>query len=138
MKKMNEIISHIKKIPEFKRINTSSIIEEFISILPLKLKKGVKFAYIKRQTLYFVLSHPVYKMEFEYNKADIKSLLNKSKFEDVNDIAFFVTNKIERKAKVQKAEPLYKERSNGIFQNLANNPKLHEKFENIRSVIKDS
>jgi hypothetical protein len=138
MKKLNEIISHIKKNPEFKRINTSSKIEEFVNILPLKFKKGVKFAYIKRQTLYFVLSHPVYKMEFEYNKADIKSLLNKSQLEDVNDIAFFVTNKIERKSKVKDSQPLYEERSRGVFQNLANNSKIHERFENIRAIIKNS
>lgn len=138
MKKMNEIISHIKKNPEFKRINTSSKIEDFVNILPLKLKKGVKFAYIKRQTLYFVLSHPVYKMEFEYNKADIKSLLKKSKLEDIGDIAFFVTNKIERKSEKIQSKALYEERSHGIFQNLAKDTKLKEKFENIRAIIKNS
>ena len=100
MKNLNEILCHLKKNPEFRKINTSSTIEKFINVLPLKLKKGVKFGYIKGQTLYFVLTHPVYKMEFEYNKADIKSLLKNANFDNVNEIAFFVTNKIERKLKI--------------------------------------
>ena len=135
MKKLNEILSHLKNNPEFRKINTSSTIEKFIDVLPLKLKKGVKFGYIKGQTLYFVLTHPVYKMEFEYNKADIKSLLKNANFDNVNEIAFFVTNKIERKTKKNINEPLYKERSNGVFINKAKDQTLYKKFESIRNII---
>jgi len=138
MKKLNEILSHLKNNPEFRKINTSSTIEKFIDVLPLKLKKGVKFGYIKGQTLYFVLTHPVYKMEFEYNKADIKSLLKNANFDNVNEIAFFVTNKIERKSKETIIEPLYKERSNGVFINKAKDQTLYTKFEAIRDIIKES
>ena len=97
MKKINEILSHLKNNPEFSKINTSFLIKKFIEVLPLKLKKGVKFAYVKNQTLFFVLTHPVYKMEFEYNKADIKSLLKNFKIANVEDIGFFITNVIEKK-----------------------------------------
>ncbi|MEZ4693818.1 MAG: DUF721 domain-containing protein [Aliarcobacter sp.] len=102
MKKINEILSHLKNNPEFRKINTSFLIIKFIDALPLKLKKGVKFGYVKNQTLYFVLTHPVYKMEFEYNKADIKSLLKNFKIANVEDIAFFVTNVIEKKEEKKK------------------------------------
>ena len=138
MKKLNEILSHLKNNPEFRKINTSSTIEKFIEVLPLKLKKGVKFGYIKGQTLYFVLTHPVYKMEFEYNKADIKSLLKNANFENVNEIAFFVTNKIEKKLKKKIEESLYEERSNGVFINKAKDQTLYKKFEDIRNIIKKS
>ncbi|MBU3013715.1 DUF721 domain-containing protein [Poseidonibacter lekithochrous] len=138
MKKLNEILSHLKNNPEFRKINTSSTVEKFVDVLPLKLKKGVKFGYIKGQTLYFVLTHPVYKMEFEYNKADIKSLLKNANFKNVNEIAFFVTNKIERKSKKTIEEPLYEERSNGVFINKAKNQTLYKKFEDIRNIIKKS
>ena len=111
---------------------------KFIDVLPLKLKKGVKFGYIKNQTLYFVLTHPVYKMEFEYNKADIKSLLKKFKIANVEDIGFFVTNIIEKKETKKTDEPLYKERSYGIFENKAKDEKLFKKFERIRDIIKNS
>ena len=97
MKKMNEILCHLKNNPEFRKINTQEVIQRFIELLPLKLKKGIKFAYVKKQILYFVLTHPVYKMEFEYNKSLIKSLLKKANIANVNDVKFFVTNVIEKK-----------------------------------------
>lgn len=138
MKKINEILSHLKNNPEFSKINTSFLIKKFIEVLPLKLKKGVKFAYVKNQTLYFVLTHPVYKMEFEYNKADIKSLLKNYKIANVEDIGFFITNVIERKEEPQKATPLYAERSYGIFENRAKDEQIFRKFEKIREIIKNS
>ncbi|MBP9490821.1 MAG: DUF721 domain-containing protein [Aliarcobacter sp.] len=138
MKKINEILSHLKNNPEFSKINTSFLIKKFIEVLPLKLKKGVKFAYVKNQTLFFVLTHPVYKMEFEYNKADIKSLLKTFKIANVEDIGFFITNVIEKKEKEIEPTPLYKERSYGIFDNRAKDEYIFKKFEKIREIIKNS
>ena len=138
MKKINEILSHLKNNPEFSKINTSFLIMKFIDVLPLKLKKGVKFGYVKNQTLYFVLTHPVYKMEFEYNKADIKSLLKNFKIANVEDIGFFVTNVIEKKVLQKTHEPIYKERSYGIFENKVKDERLFRKFERIREIIKTS
>ena len=138
MKKINEILSHLKNNPEFSKINTSFLIKKFIEILPLKLKKGVKFAYVKNQTLYFVLTHPVYKMEFEYNKADIKSLLKIFKIANVEDIGFFITNVIEKKEDPKEPIPFYIERSYGIFENRAKDEYIFKKFEKIREIIKNS
>lgn len=138
MKKINEILSHLKNNPEFRKINTSILITKFIDVLPLKLKKGIKFGYVKNQTLFFVLTHPVYKMEFEYNKALIKSLLKNFKIANVEDIGFFVTNVIEKKESVKEAEPMYVERSYGIFENKAKDEMIFKKFENIREIIKNS
>lgn len=138
MKKINEILSHLKNNPEFRKINTSSLIVKFINVLPLKFKKGIKFGYVKNQTLFFVLTHPVYKSEFEYNKADIKSLLKNFKIDDVEDIGFFVTNVIEKKAVPQEPDPLFQERSYGIFDNKVKDEKLFKKFEKIREIIKNS
>ena len=138
MKKINEILSHLKNNPEFSKINTSFLIQKFIEVLPLKLKKGVKFAYVKNQTLYFVLTHPVYKMEFEYNKADIKSLLKNFKIANVKDIGFFITNIIEKKEEQKEPFLLYTERSYGIFENRAKNEYIFKKFEKIREIIKNS
>ncbi len=136
MKKVNDILTHLKYSPEFKKINTNNTIEKLINALPLKLKKGVKFAYIKRQTLFFVLTHPVFKMEFEYNKSLIKSLLKSANIANVDDIQFFVTNKIEKKEKKKEPEPFYNEKSYGLFENFAQNEKIFKTFEEIRQLIK--
>ena len=135
MKKVNEILTHLKYSPEFKKINTNEKLEKLIQVLPLKLKKGVKFAYIQRQILFFVLTHPVYKMEFEYNKENIKSLLKKASIANVEDIRFFITNKLEKKESKEVESPIFQERSYGIFENSIKDQALHKKFEEIRKMI---
>ncbi len=135
---MNEILSHLKNNPQFRKINTQETIQNFIELLPLKLKKGIKFTYIKKQILHFVLTHPVYKMEFEYNKSLIKTLLKKALIANVEELKFFVTNKIEKKEKTTSLENHFKERSYGIFENRVTNKKLHDKIEEIRKIIKNS
>lgn len=136
---MNEILSHLKNSPQFRKINTQETIQKFIELLPMKLKKGVKFAYVKRQILYFVLTHPVYKMEFEYNKSLINDLLKKANIANVEELKFFVTNRIEKKKKIEENEKdFYPERSHAIFQNSVKNEKLHKKIEEIREIIKNS
>lgn len=138
MKKINDILTHIENLPEFKKFNTIKSISKFIDILPAKLKNGIKFAYVKNRTLFFVLTHQVYKMEFKYNKEEIKNLLEKYQFSDIIDIDFFVTNSIDiEKSKTMESEK-YKERSLGIFENRVEDEKLYLKFENIRKIIKDS
>jgi len=138
MKKINEILSHLKKSPEFRKINTQKTIQDFIELLPASLKKGVKFAYIKADILYFVLTHPVYKMEFEYNKSLINTLLKKYPLITVDQLKFFVTNKKDKKIEFNVKENLYKERSHGIFTNHLTDQDLHAKMEAIRKIIKDS
>lgn len=139
MKKVNNILTHLKYNPDFKKLSTNIALEKLINALPAKLSKGVKFAYIKKQILFFVLTHPVYKMEFEYNKTLIKALLKTASIENIDDVKFFVTNRIEKKVK-QKIpdQPSFKERSYGIFENSCKNEKLNKLFEEIRNIIKSS
>ena len=138
MKKVNDILTHLKYSPEFKKIGTTNTLDKLTAALPAKLKKGIKFTYIKRQILFFVLTHPVYKMEFEYNKSLIKSLLKSANIANVDDVQFFVTNKIEKKEENNNdiEAPFYKERSYGLFENTLSNEKLHQLFEDIRKSIK--
>ena len=135
---MNEILCHLKNNPEFRKINTQETIQRFIDLLPLKLRKGIKFAYVKKQILYFVLTHPVYKMEFDYNKSLINSLLKKAAIANVEELKFFVSNKIEKKVKTEQKFEYFKERSYGIFSNSIKDEKLHKKVEEIRNIIKGS
>jgi len=138
MKKLDDILTHLKQKPHLKKLNTNMILDKLISILPPRLKKGVKFAYVKHETLYFVLKHPVYKSEFEYNKQDIKALLKIIKLEDINEIRFFVSNEVIKKSEESLDEgPRYKERSHGYFDNNTKNEKTFLLFEKIRKLIKE-
>ncbi|AXH10089.1 hypothetical protein CP960_08470 [Malaciobacter halophilus] len=138
MKKVSTILNHLKQNPEFRKINTNEAIQRLINVLPMKLKKGIKFGYVKNDTLYFVLTHPVYKMEFEYNKALINSLLSSAHMTSIKDVKFFVTNKREKKQEEIIFYEKYDERSYGIFKNSLKDPKLHKIFEEIREIIKSS
>lgn len=137
MKKMNEILTHLKYNPEFKKLNTHTTLQKLINTLPLKLKKGVKFAYIKKDVLFFVLTHPVYKMEFSHNKDLIRSLIKTLGIANIAEINFFVTNVIEKKEEITEEKPFYTERSYGIFENFIEDKQLHSKVESIRKLIKN-
>lgn len=135
MKKVNDILTHLKYSPEFKKLNTHTTLEKLINTLPLRLKKGVKFAYVKKEILFFVLTHPVYKMEFTHNKDLIRSLLKTLGIANISDIRFFVTNVMEKPKEVIEGEPTFKERSYGIFENNIEDERLHNKVEQIRKLI---
>ena len=135
---MCEILSHLKNNPEFRKINTQATILKFIDLFPEKLKKGIKFAYVRNEILYFVLSHPVYKMEFEYNKSLINDLLKQANIANIQELKFFVTNKIDKPSKKRTIIHTFKERSYGIFDNPIKNEKLHKQVEQIRNIIKNS
>src|SRR5574344_95754 len=138
MKKITDILTHIESLPEFKKFSTIKSISKFIDILPAKLRNGIKFAYVKNRNLFFVLTHQVYKMEFKYNKDEIKNLLEKYQFDDISDIDFFVTNNINVEKNKKIEDTKYEERSLGIFENKVKDEKLFLKFENIRKIIKES
>ncbi|RBQ30916.1 hypothetical protein CRU92_09470 [Arcobacter sp. FW59] len=139
MKKINEILTHIQNTPSFDKINTFLEIKRFVNILPLKLKSGIKFAYLKNDTLVFVLIHQIYKVEFEYAKNDILALIKSSNFKNITKLSFFVSNSVERVKKVnEESVEKYDERAYGIFENRVKDEKLFKKFEDIRAIIKGS
>lgn len=137
MKNINEILAHIALDPNFNKINTFLDIKRFVNILPLKLKSGIKFVYIKNQTMHFVLSHQLYKVEFEHNKNNLKALLKMANMPNINSFVFFVSNVVEKSVKdVEIKDEKYNERSFAIFENRAKDEKIFKKFEEIREIIK--
>ena len=50
--------------------------ERLLGLLPSSFTQWVKFLYIKNDTLFFVFHHPCAKMEFNYKRNLIKSLLS--------------------------------------------------------------
>lgn len=138
MKKVNDILSHLKFSPEFKKINTNASLQKLIETLPKNISRGIKFAYTRSQTLFFVLNHPVYKIELKNNINLIKGLLKDYKIANIEKIDFFVTHTPPKKEtpKVEKNDT-YLERSNGIFINKAKIDFIYKKFEEIRKTIKE-
>lgn len=143
MKKANFIISHLKQQPSFEKLEQIIAYKKLFALLPNRLGEAVRFAYNKNQTLFIVLDHPGYKMEFNYKITLIKSLLKElikqdstCKCIDADEIKIFVTNKAPFYLNTKKiAGPFYEEKSFGKFENLSKNVKLNKLFEEIRETI---
>lgn len=119
--------------------------ERLLSLLPSSFTQWVKFLYIKNDTLFFVFHHPCAKMEFNYKRNLIKSLLSQMSLHapecsslHVKEIQCFVShqnNKEEEKLFTQNGEIFYVEKASGAFENACEDPKLHALFEAIRQEI---
>ncbi len=145
MKDSRSIISHLVKQPSFQKCEQMRCFERLLGALPSSFTQWVKFLYIKNDTLFFVFNHPCAKMEFNYKRNLIKSLLSQISAQLPNDpflhvktIQCFVSNQI-----TQESAPLmrydgniyYTEQAFGVFENGAHEPKLHALFEAIRHEI---
>lgn len=142
MKQANFIISHLRQQPSLKKLEQSASYKKLFALLPNRLTSAIKFAYNKNQTLFIVLKHSGYKMEFNYKTTLIKSLLKElilkdstCKNIDADEIKVFATNKTSPlKTKTLKTQ-CYSEKSTGSFTNSTKNEKLYNTFEEIRKII---
>lgn len=146
MKKSSNIISHLKNQPLYSKLKTVKCFEKIRSLLPPRLSNAILFIYIKNDILFFVLNHPGYKMEFNYNVNLIKGVLKELKKREsickdliFKDIKTFVSNKIDIEEDKNKLEKklTYKERATGNFEIKTDNENLKQTFKNIQKIIKD-
>ena len=102
----------------------------------------IKFAYIKNDTLFFVLNHPGAKQEFDNNIQSIKSALNFYAPEEcaqtpILDIKAFVTHAPSKEFKLEPKEPVrYPERATGNFEVNVKDEKLNALIKSIQTIIK--
>ena len=146
MKKSSNIINHLKNQPLYSKLQTVKCFEKIRSLLPPRLSNAILFIYIKNDILFFVLNHPGYKMEFNYNVNLIKGVLKELKKREsickdliFKDIKTFVSNKIDIEEDKNKLEKklTYKERATGNFEIKTDNENLKQTFKNIQNIIKD-
>ena len=147
MKDSKSIISHLVQQPSFKKCGQARHYEKLLALLPFSFTRGVKSLYTKDNILFFVLNHPNAKMEFNYKRNLIKSLLNElslqdkqSPFHTIKELKCFVTNQPEQPNTTAQSNTFesyifYAEKAEGSFENSAQDPKLHALFESIRQQI---
>ncbi len=145
MKKSSSVITHIKNHSFFSKIKNIECFNKLKSLLPSRLSDAILFIYIKNKTLFFVLNHPGFKMEFNYNVNLIKGLLKKLKKTDSNcneieieNIKIFVSNKTMLNSKEKKTDTniFYDEQAIGNFIIKTDNEELLNIFKNIQKIIK--
>ncbi len=109
------------------------------------MQKRILYIYKKGETLYFVLAHPGFLMEFNYNKKHINEVLNllSKRFKACEDIKIShikAYHKYIPPPPPKKPKPIqrYKERALGEFEIATKNEELQKIFEQIRQRIRDN
>ena len=145
MKNSAQVLSHIVHQPQYKKLVQHQCINAVKALLPPHLQTMVSFAYVKHKVLYFVLTHPGAKQEFDIIIASIKTPLKqyppqKCQEMDFEDIRAYVSHKPIQKESSHTKEtiPYYTEQSNGSFDNSVKDEKLHKVIEKIRKAIASS
>lgn len=145
MKDSKSIISHLVQQPSMKKYEQMRCYDRLLSLLPKSFTSMIRFVYTKNETLFFVLNHPCAKMEFNYKRNLIKSLLKEvyAHFPEcsclhVKEVQSFVTNqKNEEEALIVSANSdiFYPEQATGSFETLCEDEKLRALFEAIKETI---
>ncbi len=144
MKNSAQVLSHIVHQPQYKKLAQHQCINAVKALLPPHLQTMVSFAYVKHKVLYFVLTHPGAKQEFDIIIASIKTPLKhyppqKCQELEFDDIRAYVSHKpIPKMTEVKKETvPFYEERATGGFENSVKDERLHNIIEKIRTTIHD-
>ncbi|CAA6811340.1 MAG: Unknown protein [uncultured Sulfurovum sp.] len=146
MKQAHTILSHIQSLPQFKLLKSHYCYQKFISLLSPKFQKAIAFVYIRDDTLFVALSHPGFKMELNYNKDLLKSLLSMlakhdEKCQNMSASKVILFNSKHHKFIQHKPStnsiPYYKEMAEGTFKVQSEDQELQKAFENIRQSIEN-
>jgi hypothetical protein len=143
MKKASMILSHLSSQPQFKSLKRQACYEKYISLLSNKWQKAVAFVYIKDETLFIAVTHPGFKMELNYNKDLLKSLLTQLADHDkscemlqAQKVVIFHSRyyAMPEEKTSYVSIPHYHERAKGDFET-PEDEKLKEKFDRIKALI---
>ena len=144
MKKASNILAHIRNLPEFKLLKSHYCYQKFISMLNPRFKKAIAFVYVRDETLFVALSHPGFKMELNYNKDLLKSLLtmlakSDEKCQNMKASKVILFNSkhlsIIKDEVVESTVPHYKEMALGEFTIESEDEELLEAFRKIKESI---
>jgi hypothetical protein len=146
MKKANSILSNILHLPQFSTLKSHYCYQKFISILTPQLQKAIAFVYIRQDTLFVALLHPGFKMELNYKKDLLKTLLNMLAKQDkrcrdlkVSRVILFNSKNstFVKKEIREDTVPYYDEMAFGEFEIDSSDKELIEAFEKIRDSIEN-
>ncbi|MDL0089059.1 hypothetical protein [Campylobacter gastrosuis] len=143
------IETHFYKNPLFFKLNNAKQCRDLVLLLNKTHQALIHFCYVKNETLFFVVKHPVALLELKHdnNITMIKALLKKilsqnenSVFKDVKEISFFIAKELKfTHVKDPYQQILYTPnppRSKAEFKNNAKTAEIYNKFEELREILK--
>ncbi|WP_424556890.1 hypothetical protein [Sulfurovum sp.] len=143
MKNASMILSHLSSQPHFKSLKRQECYQKYINLLSSKWQKAVAFVYIKDETLFIAVTHPGFKMELNYNRDLLKSLLTQLNRHDqtcktmqAEKVVVFHSkyHAMPQEKASYESVPHYHERAEGNFDT-PSDEELKEKFERIKSIV---
>ena len=144
MKNASQIITSLQTKPQFSKLLEYACIKRIGSLFTPALQKMMKFAYVKNNILFFVLTHPGAKQEFDNSIDTIKSALKlymPSECSNVliHDIKAFVTHTPQTKKKLftNDSDKHYAESAKGDFRIPFKDERLSNLAYSIQKIIKD-
>ena len=146
MKNIRSVLSHLSLQPQFKSLRQHTCYRKFIQLLPQKFQRAIAFAYSDKETLFLALSHPGYKMELNYNRDLLKSVLTMLKEHDkscreikAEKIVIFNSRYATPTQNNKPAtDPKYHELAKADFVIYTEDEAIKEKFEAIKKSILDN
>ena len=138
------IIESITKKRQYRPLLPYGCYGRFINSLSPSLKRAISFIFVKNNALFIALSHPGYKMELNYNKDVIKSLLRvfvdinpQCEFMRVSKIVVFESKYsiVQDSEQIEDTIPRYSEMATGDFEVTIENEEIRRYFEKIREDI---
>ena len=145
MKKASIILSHLSNQPQFKVLKQESCYKKYISLLGVKWQKAIAFIYIKENTLFIAVTHPGFKMELNYNRDLLKSVLIQlssidpaCKMMKADKVVVFHSKyrSIVKEVPEESTVPYYNELASSDFVIENQDEEIKEKFEQIKEQIK--
>ena len=139
------ILSHLSNQPQFKYLKQEGCYQKYISLLGAKWQKAVAFIYIKNDTLFVAVTHPGFKMELNYNRDLLKSILTQMAALDPECkmmcaekvVVFHSKYRSMVKEDVKESTvPYYSELSSADFELEGLGEELKAKFEETKTLIK--
>ncbi|HIP28195.1 MAG TPA: hypothetical protein EYG82_03365 [Sulfurovum sp.] len=144
MKNAHTILSHLSKKPQFKFLKQQECYKKYIGLLGVKYQKAIAFIYIKNDTLFIAVTHPGFKMELNYNKDLLKSVLTQlTKYDQecsvmqASKVVIFHSkyHPVEKEKKSISTVPYYHELASEDFDIQCEDAQLIDKFEQIKKSI---
>jgi len=144
MKKASTILSHLSDQPQFKFLKQHRCYKKFISLLGAKWQKAIAFVYIQNHTLFVAVTHPGFKMELNYNKDILKSVLTQLATLDkacdmlqAEKVTIFHSKyrSIVQESTEESTIPYYSELASSRFDIQSQDEALKAKFETTKACI---
>jgi len=144
MKKASFILSHLCNLPQFAPLKKQACYQKFISLLGAKWQKAIAFVYVRDNTLFVAVKHPGFKMELNYNRDLLKSVLTQLGTLDkacsglrADKVAIFHAkyHSVIQKKTAHDTVPHYHELASPAFPILSGDQEIIKRYEQLKSVI---